>query len=566
MKQFNLVLMGICFLFYANLLNAQAPPPSSFGGFYPIEHNAHEEISETQRKAIIKELQASTASLKARGLIKEAKENGTNATKFIHPLRQAAGFNDPGFYGISGYVDHLATTGIRDYNCGTRTYNGHMGTDYFTFPFGWQKMDANAVEIIAAADGVIIAKGDGRPDKNCAMCTDSSPADCWLWNAVYVRNTDGTVSWYGHMKTGTLTTKPVGATVTQGEYLGVVGSSGSSSGPHLHFEVWKDDTYTTLIDPWKTGTCNPTATETFWDAQEAYYYPMVNKVSTASGIPSVYTCYENGNGEKPLYKNTFNIGETVYFPVYVRDNRPGTPGFGLKITKPSGQVLFQWTLAPFNVYYPSAFFYYFYDATYINIPGEWKFTASYGSNEVEHTFTMVAVLPVQLIDFTANKKSKEVLLEWNTSNEQNFDHFEIERSENGETYHQIGTLRSKGDQSANVNQYSFYDHAPLYGNNFYRLKMVDKDGKVQYSDIEKIGFDAAIAVSVFPNPAGNIVTLKGVAAFKRVSITDMYGKRVLNQLLTKDSEALNISSLPQGVYTIQLSNESETKSVKLVKK
>lgn len=78
-------------------------------------------------------------------------------------------------------------------------------------------MAQNAVEIVAAAPGVIIAKDDGYGDKNCSMCTNCS------WNAVYVMHADGSVAWYGHMKIFSLTAKAVGQTVAAGEYLGVVG-------------------------------------------------------------------------------------------------------------------------------------------------------------------------------------------------------------------------------------------------------------------------------------------------------------------------------------------------------
>lgn len=84
---------------------------------------------------------------------------------------------------------------------------------------------------VAAAPGVITYKDDGHPDRSCAFSSDSP-------NMVVVTHADGSYAWYLHFKNGSLTPKGVGEPVAQGEYLGTVGSSGSSTGPHLHFEVY----------------------------------------------------------------------------------------------------------------------------------------------------------------------------------------------------------------------------------------------------------------------------------------------------------------------------------------
>lgn len=63
-------------------------------------------------------------------------------------------------------------------------------------------------------------KQTGQYDRNCA---NTEGLD---WNAVFIRHSDGSVAWYGHLKNATITTKNVGQTVAQGEFLGFVGSSG----------------------------------------------------------------------------------------------------------------------------------------------------------------------------------------------------------------------------------------------------------------------------------------------------------------------------------------------------
>ncbi len=568
MKQFNFISIFIFFLLLTNLSIAQSPPASSFGGFFIEPTALHDEISPEQRKAIIEKLKENTSELKRQGIISESQRKGPQAQKFILPMRQATGFNDAGFYGIVNFVDTaLNSSRIKDYNCGNRTYDGHMGTDFTTFPFGWQKMDQNAVEVVAAADGVIIYKYDQKIDTVCVNCTTASPADCWIWNAVYVRNTDGTVCWYGHMKKGSATTKPIGSTVLQGEFLGIVGSSGNSSGPHLHFEVWQDDKYKTLLDPF-AGTCNinGSSTESMWANQEPYYNPAIMKVATASAMPAVYTCYEDGNGEKPFYKNTFIIGETVYFPVYARDNIPRGESFKLKITKPSGAVLYNWQLAPYNVFYPTVWLYYFFDKTVMNVPGQWKFEATLNGKTVTHLFTMLNPLPLKLLEFKASKKSSAVQLDWQTADEQNSDKFTIEHSTDGREFIAIGEVDAKGNSSTAANNYGFLHKDPAPGSNYYRLKMMDKDGTFEYSSVQKIYEGTEQAVTLFPNPAGKAVTVKGILEYENLSITDMYGKKLIERTIRQDIETIDISNLSNGIYMIQLFKNVERKTLKFVKK
>ena len=90
-------------------------------------------------------------------------------------------------------------------------------------------MDNNQVEVIAAAAGTIVDKADGNFDKNCG-------SNNLMANYLVIQHTDGSRVLYFHMKKNSLTTKAIGQPVALGEYLGVVGSSGNSSGPHLHFE------------------------------------------------------------------------------------------------------------------------------------------------------------------------------------------------------------------------------------------------------------------------------------------------------------------------------------------
>ncbi|HSP88100.1 MAG TPA: M23 family metallopeptidase, partial [Ignavibacteriaceae bacterium] len=285
-------------------LSPQAGGEFKFEQGYPC-------ITEEQRQMIIAENKIAIEELTAKGIIKTSKSAAVN---FIWPLRAADNLNDYSYYGISNYVDHNPTynNNLLDYNGGTRTYDlqgyNHAGTDVFTWPFGWYKMDNDQVEIVAAANGTIIGKYNGNYDRSCGFGGGN-------WNAIYLSHSDGSVSWYGHMKNNSLTAKGVGQTVTAGEYLGVVGSSGNSTGPHLHFEVYENSAQTILIDPW-FGSSNPTISSSWWENQKPYFEPKINAVSTHSGFPQWPTCPDQ---ELVKFKNNFVSTDTVYFVTYYQD-------------------------------------------------------------------------------------------------------------------------------------------------------------------------------------------------------------------------------------------------------
>ncbi len=93
------------------------------------------------------------------------------------------------------------------------------------------------------------------------------------------------------------------------------------------------------------------------------------------------------------------------------------------------------------------------------------------------------VLPVTLVEFTARKdRDSRNLVGWKTANEENCSHFAIERSSDGRQFNEIGRI-SAVNQLNLVNVYNFTDNQPLFGANYYRLKIVDRDGSFKYSSI-----------------------------------------------------------------------------------
>ena len=337
-------------------------------------------LTDDQREEITRLNDESIIRLKKLGKLTD-NPNKASSSSFGFPIKAADAVTDNGVYGISNFIDQDPNfpDQLLDYMGGTRTYDlssgyNHKGTDIFTWPFGWYKMDNDEVEIISVADGVIINKFDGNFDRNCGLGSGN-------WNAVYVRHTNDEVVWYGHMKKNSLTSKNVGDSVSAGEFLGIVGSSGSSTGPHLHLEVY--DNLNQLIDPW-LGPSNPTITTSWWDDQKPYYDSKVNKISTNSTWPVFPNCPET---ESLNIKNEFNPGDTIYVVAFYQDQLKNQNS-SYSFTTPENITWQQWNHSMTADHYAASWWGWWWILPSNASLGNWKFSVAYEGNIYNHDFVI----------------------------------------------------------------------------------------------------------------------------------------------------------------------------------
>jgi murein DD-endopeptidase MepM/ murein hydrolase activator NlpD len=377
-----------CLLFFGgNNLPVQAQEwsadyanPKALGGEYKFPDNFC--LTDESRAEIHAQIRESVENLRAEGKLSAISPLFVPPS-FIFPVRgNGTALNDFGVHGISNFVDQNPAfpNQILDYNCGMRTYDqssgyNHKGVDIFTFPFGFNKMDADEVAIVAAADGTIIYKSNGNFDRSCSFNNNN-------WNAVYLQHADGTVSWYGHMKNNSQTTKPVGATVTQGEFLGIVGSSGNSTGPHLHFELYNPSNQ--LQDPYQ-GTCNTLNTNSYWQNQLPYRDSKINKLMTHSAPPSFSTC---PNPDVKNEKTVFQPGEQLIVAGYYHDQVAGQVT-QYSLLQPDGVAVSNWTQTSPNTY--NASYWYWTFTIPQGVPGgTWKIRAVYQNQTYEQIFSILS--------------------------------------------------------------------------------------------------------------------------------------------------------------------------------
>lgn len=180
----------------------------------------------------------------------------------------------------------------------------------------------------------------------------------------------------------------------------------------------------------------------------------------------------------------------------------------------------------------------------------------------------IMTLPVTLVDFKARKQDQRVDLSWTTAAEQHNRGFYVERSSNGRDWTSIGFAGSKapGGSSHYTIEYGLTDNTPANGLNHYRLKQVDVDGKIQYSEYQIVRFDDLTAITLYPTLAAGAVTIQGLSGRETISVYDVNGRKVIQQQAKGSACVVDVSGLSGGMYQVVITgNTGKTITRKLIK-
>ncbi|MFK7810128.1 MAG: T9SS type A sorting domain-containing protein, partial [Saprospiraceae bacterium] len=190
-----------------------------------------------------------------------------------------------------------------------------------------------------------------------------------------------------------------------------------------------------------------------------------------------------------------------------------------------------------------------------------------GSAGIKMTY---ASLPVELIRFVAKMNDCKAVLDWEAGSEENFSHYEIEKSSDGRNFTRIGQVASLNN-TAEL-KYNFEDATPN-ARNYYRLKMMDLDFTFEYSNVVVVEANCGTAeMKLYPNPVtfNDVLTIDLQTQFDEAElvITDLRGK-VVRQFTASTQRGpntlrLDISGLPTGQYFMYNQLEREVVPVKFV--
>jgi hypothetical protein len=176
------------------------------------------------------------------------------------------------------------------------------------------------------------------------------------------------------------------------------------------------------------------------------------------------------------------------------------------------------------------------------------------------SLTKSSVVPVKLISFTGNENEGKIYVDWIVADEVNLLRYELEQSTDGSNFTRIAAIES------GKTNYSFIDgNTNAYADKcYYRLKMLDVDGKFLYSSVLPVKIKTRHTIMISPNPANNFVAVSGLEKPGKITIINSNGGGVYSANATTQSIRINISHLPAGLYIICFADGHNTVYKKLV--
>ncbi len=185
------------------------------------------------------------------------------------------------------------------------------------------------------------------------------------------------------------------------------------------------------------------------------------------------------------------------------------------------------------------------------------------ASDIENGFFVLeyseAPLPVELIDFSTSLENEKVKLEWTTASEKDSKHFEVQKSNDGVDFETISQMDAAGNSDTKID-YLAYDEKPFLGDNYYRLKQVDLDGKFKYSAVEVVRFSNS-PIEIFPTLLTGDEPLKVLFSENttdlRLQVFSIQGQLLHTALLSGENgqqEELWLDDLHNGTFIVQASN------------
>lgn len=178
-----------------------------------------------------------------------------------------------------------------------------------------------------------------------------------------------------------------------------------------------------------------------------------------------------------------------------------------------------------------------------------------GAQVFNNCSSCASLLPMDLVYFQARTWSGYVVLDWQTSMEKNNKAFHIERSTDGKTWNEVGSLPGSGS-TGQLSNYTWTDISPLPGESFYRLRQEDYDGTSSYGPVQKVVMDViSTGFKVHPNPAHDRITVDLSTDALKMDLLDVYGRRLRQINATRGTNTIQVNDLSPGTYIFRAGSQ-----------
>ncbi len=174
-------------------------------------------------------------------------------------------------------------------------------------------------------------------------------------------------------------------------------------------------------------------------------------------------------------------------------------------------------------------------------------------------------LPVDLISFGGEWNNNNVVLSWSTATEINNSHFVLEKSNDGESFVELGIISGNGTTYERLD-YEFVDYNPSSLTNYYRLIQVDFDGaQTDHGAIAVFGNEVINSVEIGPNPGQDFLVIRNQQLKGKYTIYNLNGQTVRTSLLDPMTTRVDLTQFKPAVYQLVIETELGESKIKFVK-
>ena len=194
--------------------------------------------------------------------------------------------------------------------------------------------------------------------------------------------------------------------------------------------------------------------------------------------------------------------------------------------------------------------------------GRWEVTFDVAGFSGFVVQTSLTVIPVRLVDFTGRLNAdKSASLYWNVAEQLNVQKYFVEKSTDRVNFSDIGNVQAN---TLTNTSYTFRDPMAGSGTVYYRLRVVDIDGRTSHSDILTLNVKNDRSVFIYPNPVTNSFTLQTTASYNNetASLSDANGRLIKTVKVTGSLQTVNMEGLAKGLYLLRFADGSVYKITK----